>query len=51
MDFKEINSFEDLGVYTLVPKSTISPGKKIFGPRVYKRNADGTSKARIVAQG
>ena len=49
---KELNSLKDLGVHTLVPKSTIPPGKKHIGSRwVFKRKADGTFKARIVAQG
>ena len=49
---KEINSLTDLGVHTLVPKSVILPGKKILGSSwAFKQIADGTFKARIVAQG
>ena len=47
---KEINSLKDLGVYVLIPKSTVPPRKKIIGSSwAFKRKADGTFKARIVA--
>ena len=43
---------KDLGVYTLVPASSIPPGSKLIGTKlVFKRKADATFKARLVVQG
>ena len=45
-------SLNELGVYKLVPRSSVPPGQKVINSRrVLKRKADNSFKARVVAQG
>lgn len=49
---KEMASFKDLGIYILVPASSIPPARKIIRTKwVFKRKAGATFKARLVVQG
>ena len=48
----EIKSLQDLDVYSLVPRSTVPPGKKVISTKwVFKIKPNKTYKARLVAQG
>ena len=49
---KEIESLQDLKVYTLLPKSNVPKGQNVIGSKwVFKVKTDNTYKARLVAQG
>ena len=49
---REIASFKDRQVYKLVPRSAVPAGRKRINLKwVFKRKADSSFKARVVAQG
>ena len=48
----EMDSLEDLQVYKLVPRSTVSPRTRVYKSRwVFKLEADNTYKARLEVEG
>ena len=48
----EIMSLQNLNVYSLVPRSTVPPGKKVYSTKwVFKMKPNKTYKACLVAQG
>ena len=47
-----MKSLQGLKLYTLVPRTEVSPGQKLIGSKgVYKMKADSTHKERLVAKG